>query len=626
VSDHTPSSQPPTKRAADAHRAAERPASPVTASRARSSYLATARRQAAGGLPSAAGGLERPAGDRPASPSQAAFDGAEHEVAHDRGALDDAQGKVDELERRLATELAQIGPALTAEQKAEYIEKFRARDEYRKALAAKRASEGGLEGDLAGGAGRTLERRADHGDDRAAKELCDSYRALAAADLAGARAAMIWAHRALADERLGHHADVRQILAQAEDTFARALLDELEQRIAGGDRKHLAARIAEAARTAKEELDRVRDVVALGNLPQLLGQLEHELASPLGAKQARKLAEELKGEAPMVKRVAVGLFSFAGVAEESRSLGRGELEALALFREDAEALLEALKGAKRVQQIEQQLGRFARTGGAVSAKVLPLLGVVGGAAATESDLRALLRSQSVGHIAMFVGDFLSTVGSALELAPPPVDLIGGALGVIGGAVTAIATLFGGPSREQEDEREILGGKGGMGFSKNQVGALTGGYRHADEFDDASGRNLALAERAGLSPRQIQSIAERCPEVFSREWEIERLENARKWLAEPSQGGLKLRHLGAFLEAAVARSPGGFAAIVTSLAGGGSFGDQPAGPSPTNGAMFDWLLRFWRLLGRQQFRRLPSDAWRTAAGVSRDQWKQLFAHL
>lgn len=532
-----------------AARPKEQPAKSVMPSPRRAAFLAGVKRKAAEGLPAPDHGIsqaiERGTDRRKADPK--------HDVGERRDELEDAKKRLGQLDERLGRELAQVGPALTPEQQGEYVHKFHQTKEYRGALAAQQRAERGLEGDLAGGDGAALEKLADHGDGGAQKSLLDSYRALAAADTQGARDAMLWAHQALKDQKLGHHAEVQQILEQAKETFARGLLAELQRLIAGGDKRHLTERLLEAARTAREQLENVKSVVELGNLPEVLHQLEHELTHPLGAKEARRLAGELKGEAPLVRRVATGLFSFAGVAESSAQLGEGELEMLALFRESAEELLQALKGAKRVQQIEQQLAKFAASGGRVTSKVLPLLGVVGGGVATEQDLQALLRSQSVSHITMFVGDLLTTVGAALELAPPPIDLIGGALGVLGGAITAITSLFSGPSQEQKDERAILGGQGGMGLSNNQVSAFTGGFRHSDEFDNSSGYNLQAAQRFGLTPQQIQRLADRAPDLFSVEGALTAVEHLRRWLGEKSQGGLAAGLSGggrlyAFLEA------------------------------------------------------------------------------
>jgi hypothetical protein len=562
----------------------------------------------AGAIPSvaASGGSAQAA----ASASERAFDGTLHDDRHD---LDGAKHTLDALDRQLGMELDQIGPGLTPQQKVAYIRAFRARPDYRKGRQALVKSEHGLAAELHGQGGERLRRLADHGEENAAQALLDAYASLAISNKDGARAALLWAHATLRDPGFAHRAKLHDIQAHATDTYANGLLAELQHIIGSGHHANLVAQVNDACNRLGNEMQYMARVLAIGNLPSVLRQFAIEIRSPFGAREARRLLDALRGEAPMVRRVVAGLFTFGGVATYGGRAVGGEIEALTLMQVNARELMNSLRGSKTVAEIARKLGHFTGVARRVI-DFMPLLGAVGSGRSGIDDVEALAHGAiDVTHIARTVGDFLQVVGFSLEVAPPPVDLIGTALMTIGGVISSLTLLWAGPSKELLDERDLLAKD--LHFSHNQVAAFTGGYRRNDENTNASARNLAQAQYLGVSPRVIQQLADIAPDLFSREWSIQHMHYLYEFLRQPAQGGLKTDSFATFLELC-SHNPGTFRSQVTTLVG---LSFAPSGPW-MNG--LDYLVMSWHVLGREQFAHLPDDQYRKWAGASHEMWPHL----
>jgi hypothetical protein len=542
------------------------------------------------------------------SASERAFDGR---VAHDDHALERAKEKLADLDRDLGAELGQIGPALTFDERLAYIRRSRARPEYRDAERAFVVAQRSLAHDLGGEAGGSMEAVADAGDHEATKQLLASYRDLAQSGKGGARAAIEWAHTTLHDRRFHHHAEVHAILVTAEHTFGEGVMAEIRRMIESPGHATFRDRLVEAADYFEMQMMALR-AVKIGNLPHLLLQFKLEVKSELSAKETRRLLTALHREDPMVQNLARRFFAMAVLGKDHVVTG-AEMHGLELLQDSARDLLEALRGAKHANQVAAQLRRFARVAGRATGLV-SVLGVYISGKATIADVEQAIHSPNVTDIARTVSDFLQATGSGLELAPPPVDLIGTALVSIGAAIGVITLLWQGPSKAQRDEREVLGE---MHFNHNEIAAFTGGYRHNDQIDDSSGHNLQRARELGLSARQIQHLAGLMPDVFSREGWLQRVANLHRFLREPAQGGLRVTHFPAFLELCTQpHHVTKFATLITMLH---DFDDVPFGPMLQG---LDVLIRSWTTLGHTHFAHLPDDQYRKWASVSEVEWKHI----
>jgi hypothetical protein len=544
------------------------------------------------------------------SASERAF---ESKLGRDDDTLKRAQHEVVGLDRQLGTELAQIGPGLTLTQKLDYVRQFRARADYRSAQRAFVEAGHVLTSDANGGAIRSVQAAAESGDSGATKQLLATYSALAESNKDGARTALAWASEAEADCRFGPHlAEISAIRSTAEQTFSDGVLADIQRMIASpAGEETLSERLTKASHYFRIQMELVR-AIKLGNLPHVLREFELEVRSPLGAKETRRLLLELHGEDPMIKRIASHLFAFAGLGKNHVAAG-GEVHALGEMQDAAHELMAALQGAKDGRAVLAQLRRFAVVARHAT-RLLPLLGVYGSGKATIDDVEAVLHNPNVTDIARTVGDFLQASGSALELAPPPVDLIGTALMSIGAAISVVTLFWQGPSQAQRDERDILGN---MHFTHNQVSAYTGGYRTNDQNANSSGYSLARASKLGVSAQEIQHLAAVAPDLFSREGCFDGLVNLHAFLCQPAQGGLIAKRLPEFLQ--VCGQPAhasGFRTLASTLF---FFGDVPIGPTAQQLGV---LVEAWRILGRAQFAHLPDDQYRKWAGASEANWPHL----
>ncbi|WP_207057711.1 hypothetical protein [Corallococcus macrosporus] len=413
----------------------------------------------------------------------------------------DYEAKAEELtqvETRLNTELAQLGPALTPEEIEAYKEAFWEREDNADIRDAARAAGDTLSETLtASTAG--LEALAARGNPGATKALFDGYKALAETPN-HADEALRFAGRINQDAGLA-----KALSKEYGGDFEQKLSDEI---LAPAVPNAQAEAIAEAGEggfdvAMKEFSSLVKELKtghALANIPgdiqQMLTDIRDIRAGTFTQDQVQEMLDAWGNESPLGRSLSVATLGL-GLYDLPSQLADGEyLEAI------KNTLTSSADGIELTAGVLNTLGK---TGAATDvakfgAKFVPLLGLGADAIQAYQDVQALRDGVSAGDVFNLAGSVVSLAGDIAGFVP-----------VAGTAVDVVATVAGevlrtvggllngdlGPGLEDfsvDEATDIL--QDTLGLSEAEVQLLLGGT------SSGYGRRM---QALGLEPRQVREL-------------------------------------------------------------------------------------------------------------------------
>lgn len=487
-------------------------------------------------------------------------DQAEHGAATDldakRKELEEAEKKLRELDNELAKQLAgdHIAVTLTDAKKAEYINAYRGKPEYKGAVARVNAASQALNLTLHRD-GADLEAFGADGKDpvqakQAGGDLMGTYRALAAAPFNSPLLAAVADHPPAA--LAGNKKELQELAERAVELDQPLEFAKLREIFEAAEAKEKGSGMIAVLGAAKERLvkpyeayQQFAGLKKVGTqidraLPELVEYMKDRKGLSQAVRQSR-LAEVIKVFGGEEDRIAVragkGLAALIGGAAEAGEFAKtGELTAL------ANAVLgqgrEFLAAAKAGEQ-GAELATAAESVGAagMELKLLPLMAIALGGVQLFQDGKSFAKTKNPADLVAGVGDAISIVGGAV-MCVPGLQPIGEAINVVGTAITYIAHIFHGDpegDKRRKDEKGTLD-------DTQAYGHVTGPLAKVFTDKDAK-KALELVEKDSFkwTPEEVQRVATAHPFLFTDGYQMAAANNLRNYFSQKRYGGLEAAH-------------------------------------------------------------------------------------
>lgn len=407
----------------------------------------------------------------------------QHQLEDDKNAYDDAQGKVDDLNETLTSMLSRLGPGLTDEEKQKVVAQFHQDHASEYAAADAAAAKLGATLSVAGPAlqdlsvsdpvmGQTLTQEAFD----AASELADSP--------TGAKGALDYV------SFLATHPD--SMLASStlvddnalRDVAGRATVNVYAQDVqaTGGDTAKAAQMLDDQLGPLKTAKAFAQDLKDLNEGIQALGRGDLHALEALGDGQ---MALAMKGAG-----VVCGIVN-AGQGGEDPTEYLQDLVNIGKYGGKGLQLI-----AKATQSLTGVLPQNAAHVGELAETVGKGLGVLGRALATCADVQTLLEGGNAGDVVQAFGDAAATIGCVFAASPP---------GAIVLAVGTLVSFIGGAISDAINEDDLKAQEKTL-LTEAGLGGV------ADGLSQASPDALQTLAATGLTPAQVQALAQKHPGV------------------------------------------------------------------------------------------------------------------
>ncbi|MFY2563262.1 hypothetical protein ACN469_37040 [Corallococcus terminator] len=412
-------------------------------------------------------------------------EGAQQALVDAKEAYEDAHEKSSELTEKLNQELAKLGPALTEEQKQQYVAEFRARypDEYAAEAAAAKTLNAALNDP------KLLEAAKNNPD--VAKECVEAAKLLA--ESPEAKGALEWAGKAL-DPQGPAGTAFAQLQTQIEDDVAApALATAAGQLLAenGGD--------VQAALKALADI--TKPLVNLGKGGSAIKNGIETIKAALASGDPGPLMKLAEGGSKLSIALA-GVGAAFGLVSAVNDAQRGEWGDF--VKNLANAGRGGAQAAAGVLRVLGESGRIAASTGEAAASFLlrlaPALGVVANAIVLADHFKDFLDDPTVGGGIQALGDAIAVIGAGVGTVVPGVGQIIEGVGLI---LSAFGGLFANKEKQEKLDNESEEILKKMGLDSDIAETLAHG-------DDQPAR---LAEQLGLTPAQIQQLARTHPLLF-----------------------------------------------------------------------------------------------------------------
>jgi hypothetical protein len=366
---------------------------------------------------------------------------------------DSALGEVQQLEARLATDLAAFGPGLTDEQRDAYVDAFWA-DPARAEVRDTAHEKGDKLAKLLEQAGPHLEAHASYGDKDSAQALLDAHESLAKDDRY-ARQALEFAGRVANNEDLANVID-EHTDGNLEDRLSDGIIANALPRVQADIFASHAAEGPAGADAAAAELSEVlgplKEAKKFAKIGQNISKLDDTLQDIRDGKyqsaqsildswdESNKFQRSLK-----VATLAFGVYTGVQKFQDGNVTG-GLRDFLSQVKPGVEVTAGLLGTIGRVDQA----AGVARFG----AKALPVVGLAIDALQLADDIRALRQDGAdAGEIISLLGTGVSLVGDVAEFIPGG-QVVGVPLGIAGEAIRAIGGLVSGIISGNEEREEL----------------------------------------------------------------------------------------------------------------------------------------------------------------------------
>ena len=380
----------------------------------------------------------------------------------------DAKADADKLNEELNTFLLRAGP-MTDEQRAKFIEEFRAADGHAEIYKA--------EADAAKALGDYVEENRDALLEAAAKDPAIARQVV---DLLGDLADS--GNGQIALDMLGKiMADPSSDLGKAFATHTPELEGALLERISSAAATEIIAShdgdLDAAIADLKTAFQPFKDVKGLydginggvGSFKDGLAMMDAIAAGDFDA--LKKLGDDFGKASPFARAMsAVGVV--VGAVKAGQSGQEGEyLEAVQGFAAAGEAGLNLLAGATKhltdagkFAQYADDAAKFAR----FAAKLAPGLGVIASATSAAINIQKAADGANVGYAFAIVGDVFSMLGSAVALIPGGGTAAGAIVGSIGAVISAIGGFIGDAIDKHQTKEELRGYLEATGMDKDTI--------------------------------------------------------------------------------------------------------------------------------------------------------------
>jgi hypothetical protein len=417
------------------------------------------------------------------------------EVDKAREALEDAKGLADDLDEKLAKELADFGPALTDEQRQAYVESFRGEH---KALYQSVVEKAEALDALMKENGPALEAAAIK-DGHAADVLYGAYKALA--NSPKAEEAAKFASKVLADPS--------SALAGAVKRFPK-----LEQEIAQPAISNAWTQFLSEEPDPDSALSRLSEIVKPyvegRNASQETKEAWEALGQVIKTKKfdALEALSEAGAKSPLAKSFAAASMVL-GAYEGFQDVQDGKyVEAVKNFASAGKDGMDVLKfGTAALKEAGLVAEGSAAVTTTFAAKLAPGLGVVASAISLGLNMDKVRKdTANLGTGLAITGDLLSLMGSGLAVIPggqvPGSFFIG-----VGGVVGAVGSYVEGQINDKEMQADQRRGLAAAGITEPLLSTLV---------DGEPARMKELQEELGLDAQQIQQLALRYPTLITHE--------------------------------------------------------------------------------------------------------------
>jgi hypothetical protein len=444
----------------------------------------------------------------------------------------DVQKTYAQREIQLQRDLANFGPGLTAEQRADYVKAYWADETKIKAADSddlpsnaevKRQFEAGDDklANALTAATPTLERLAREGDENAGEVLLDGYEALARSP-EHAEKSIDWMQHVNGDAELFGkldgfvNADLKTrfadgISADGISSMSSKLLVDLTNAPDKATADRLFNEFIDKARTvgtSKGYLDNIKDLV---NIRETTDKLKDFAKYPAGSPQRIALEKDIGtraenllkgwseksklGKSLAVVGIVVGLAD-ANQAFKDGKIPEGIIASIGVGKGAAEIGIGILGTLEKAGKVS---GSFAKGAAEFGAKMLPLIGLGLDVAQAYDDGKQLSKDPNAGEVIAGIGTLVSLAGDVAEFVPFAGTLVGGILGAVGSLLHGIGGFIDG----------LIEG----GDARNALEARQKSYLDAAKIDKATAEafvekpyEISLLENFDMSPAQVQSLA------------------------------------------------------------------------------------------------------------------------
>ena len=405
--------------------------------------------------------------------------------------------------------------------------------------------------------------------------------ALAGSDAAGAGQALTWAATKCdvdpgsgairVTDSLYNHDQLRSLIDIAGNTIHRDVVAQVMSALKTGEHPSLKARIDEAWEVIDEgyvsPYAKLKYTWGAGKLPRMWHEFleQVELLDAAGKPNAKEIEHhiaKLKQAAevldPLSRRITGSVCDLFSVLFVTENGSVGKLDAV-MFEasETVEKLRQILAfvkdrptnaSAEQIASLKRLSGDVTKSG-QVMAKLVPFVDMSSSAYSTFTDLQKLDETHGKDPFvyASFLGDAFATFGGALELAPPPYDMVGKMINVAGTALSSAASLldhfFGGEHDPIEEQKRDL-------LDETHPESARGpgdGARIEALASPAARGNLQAAAQAGLGQDQINTLLRQAPKLFEQKDAMKGLAAIQSYLE--ARYGLHKMSFAAFIDVA-----------------------------------------------------------------------------
>lgn len=443
-----------------------------------------------------------------------------------------ANDEVAKLQGQLDTELANVGAALTPEQKQQYAAAFW--DKHQSAVDEQKAANAALKSALSADL-PTLQKLAEL-DPAAAKSVASCLKELAR-DPAQAQYVQdtvsgLAASGAFPEGFKGVEKELVEATTTATNTLANQALAsgdpagaaEQLQKLHGflGKTKFATKAVTDFINKTLPKLQEFTNVVVEAVRTKDLSKITDYLKSPKAdaLREAGKVGEGF-GKLVSTVTAAVGVAAYLSQAANAPDGASQLLAVMKAGKAGAELLatgFQAVSGAMReasnqvLREGAEALGRLSKT----IEKITPVLGLAIGVLQGFQSIQGAFEDPNVRTVGAAIGDTMAAVGGAIALVPGG-QALGGALALIGTGISLVTGFIQGirdDNARKAEQKELL------------IGVLTSGAKDpkspyygltTQQIEDAAARlsNTGadlnkLAQDAGLSPGQLVQLAVSTP--------------------------------------------------------------------------------------------------------------------
>jgi hypothetical protein len=434
---------------------------------------------------------------------------------------DDAKAKVDELNKELESQLAELGPGLTDAQKQAYIEEFKARhaDEYG-AEAEKAAA-------LAAALANPQLDQAVKENPAAASMVFDATQKLA--DVPGyGDQVLAWETRVQSDPAL------KAAYVAGVENFETRLTEQIEPAAMSSLMSELIATYGSVEAALEPFRATVEPLFGLRGVPGQFQELWDDVNAAARGDYSRlqQLAGNVNDMSGFAKLKA-GLSLVVGAASAIQAGREGEFATMvsgiaSTSAQGLELVAGAIKSLSDSGKLAQYAGSYTddlMDFATWAERFTPMLSLLVSGITLVQDIQKFKDDPGVGAAFTILGDSVSVLGSALSTFPPAypigqvINLIGSVISTLGGVVD----WFEDRHERNSEMNDILRS------DRLQQAGLT--REEADAYA-SSHDSIKIAAELGLSPEQIQTIAAAQPGVFDTEGYIGEIIDAAKAFGIP----------------------------------------------------------------------------------------------